>query len=70
MRNEPLRSEADPQGLHSWIECDGWAIDAANGGTGRPVLFVPTADYRAQMQFTNAQILYGPEKRCGAPRHD
>ena len=29
--SEALKTEADQKGLHSWLETDGWAIDASNG---------------------------------------
>lgn len=32
-------------GSHSWLECDGWAIDASNGKT-HPVLIQRADDYR------------------------
>lgn len=47
-----LRTETDLDGLHSWIETDGWVIDAANGAE-RPVLIMPVDDYRARMQLVD-----------------
>lgn len=34
---------------HSWLEHDDWAIDASNGGRGRPIIIMPRNMMRAQM---------------------
>jgi hypothetical protein len=47
-----LRTETDPDGLHSWIETDGWVIDAANGAQ-RPVLIMKVDDYRNRLQLVD-----------------
>jgi hypothetical protein len=44
--------DGKPLGLHSWIEVDGWAIDAANGGM-RPALVARADHYREEMQATD-----------------
>jgi hypothetical protein len=48
-----LRSEHDPDGMHSWLEINGWVIDAANGAD-RPVIITSTNAYYRVMQVTNA----------------
>jgi hypothetical protein len=48
-----LKSEADPQGLHSWIEADGWAIDASGGALGNPIIVQRVADFYAMYQLEN-----------------
>ena len=52
-----LKTETDREGLHSWLETDGWVIDAANGSC-RPVLVVPAEEYYANLQLTDI---------CGIP---
>ncbi|OSI60342.1 hypothetical protein BSZ21_38955 [Bradyrhizobium canariense] len=47
-----LRTETDPEGLHSWIETDGWVIDAANGAQ-RSVLVMKVDDYRKRLQLVD-----------------
>jgi len=39
-------------GEHSWIECEGWAIDASNGHK-RPIIIQRAADYRRTIAATN-----------------
>jgi hypothetical protein len=51
--SELLKNETYPEGAHSWIEAEDWAIDASNGAFGNPVLMIPAADYRALWQLTN-----------------
>ena len=51
--SEILRSETDPNGQHSWIEAKGWAIDAASGAIGNPVVIMPVEDFYALMQLTD-----------------
>jgi hypothetical protein len=46
-----LGNSDDPDGQHSWIETDGWAIDASNGAH-RPVLIMPVKDYYERTQMT------------------
>jgi hypothetical protein len=47
-----LKSEHDPDGLHSWIEtASGWVIDVANGAN-RPVIITPSEIYYERMQIT------------------
>jgi hypothetical protein len=58
-----LKNKADPQGLHSWIEIDGWAIDASNGAAGSPVLVAPIAEYYAYLQLTDIHTLTEQEKQ-------
>jgi hypothetical protein len=41
-------------GPHSWLECDGWAVDASNGAT-RPVLIQRASDYRLNVKATDVQ---------------
>lgn len=48
-----IASERDPKGLHSWIEADGWAVDASGGATEKPILVQRTADFYALMKMTN-----------------
>jgi hypothetical protein len=57
---EVLKSEHDPDGMHSWLEINGWAIDAANGAD-RPVIITPVGVYYRVMQVTNASAVPGTE---------
>jgi hypothetical protein len=52
--SELLRSEHDPEGLHSWLEINGWAIDTANGAS-RPVIIMPTDAYYGVLHVTNVE---------------
>ena len=67
--SEALKTATDLKGLHSWLETDGWVIDASNGATGRPVLVIPVEKYYANMQLTNIHDITGYEgqgdDRCG-----
>ncbi len=40
------RGVFDRIGDHSWLEVDGWAIDAANGSDEKPIIVMRAADYR------------------------
>jgi hypothetical protein len=51
---EVLKSEHDPDGLHSWLEINGWAIDVANGAS-RPVIIMPTDAYYNTLHVTNVE---------------
>jgi hypothetical protein len=59
---EVLKSKHDPDGLHSWLEINGWAIDAANGAN-RPVIIMPTDAYYNMPHITNACAI--PETEGG-----
>ena len=59
--SKALKTTTDQKGLHSWIETDGWVIDASNGATSRPVLVVPAGDYYANLQLTNIHDIPRPE---------
>jgi hypothetical protein len=50
--SELMRSEHDPNGLHSWLEVNGWVIDGSNG-TDNPVLIMPTDVYYDQFQMSD-----------------
>jgi hypothetical protein len=39
-------------GEHSWIECEGWAIDASNGNK-RPIIIQRATDYRRSIAAEN-----------------
>ena len=52
--SEPLKSAHDPDGMHSWLEINGWAIDVANGAS-RPVIIMPTDDYYSLLHMTNVE---------------
>ena len=39
-------------GEHSWVECEGWAIDAS-GGWKRPIVVQRATDYRRMIQAAN-----------------
>jgi len=43
-----LLNTGKPLGRHAWIEWGGFAIDAANGGAGKPVIFERTEEYIAR----------------------
>jgi hypothetical protein len=45
-----------PTGHHSWLECNGWAVDASNGKT-RPVLIQRASDYRRAMRARRIQVV-------------
>jgi hypothetical protein len=47
-----LKADHDPDGLHSWIEVDGFAIDGSNGGEGLPILVQAVESYYRQRQLT------------------
>jgi hypothetical protein len=51
---EVLKSKHDPDGLHSWLEINGWAIDVANG-VSRPVIIMPKEDYYRLLHMTNVE---------------
>ena len=48
-----LASRKDPDGLHSWIEADGWAIDASGGATGNPILVQRVWPFYERLKVTN-----------------
>jgi hypothetical protein len=60
-----LKSSADPDGLHSWIECDGWAIDASGGAQGNPIMIERTAAYYERLRLTAVRRL-DSETSCDA----
>lgn len=39
-------------GIHSWVEADGWVIDASGGGMGNPILIQQAAQYYKDHQIT------------------
>lgn len=47
-----LASANDPDGLHSWIEADGWAIDASGGAVGNPIMVQRVAAFYERMKIT------------------
>ena len=49
-----LQCDADPEGLHSWIEAAGWVIDASNGAH-RPVLIIPVEQFYDLMQLDDVR---------------
>ncbi|WP_316200592.1 MULTISPECIES: hypothetical protein [unclassified Bradyrhizobium] len=48
-----ITSNGQPLGHHAWVECNGWAIDAASGGLGQSVIFQRIDDYVAMRQLTD-----------------
>jgi hypothetical protein len=48
-----LASRKDPDGLHSWIEADGWAIDVAGAAAGNPIMMQRVADFYERLKVTN-----------------
>jgi hypothetical protein len=50
--SEVLKSEADPDGLHSWVEADGWAIDVSGGALGNPVVIQPAEDFYVRYRMS------------------
>lgn len=50
-----LASPADPDGSHSWIEADGWAIETSGGAVGNPIFVRRVADYYKQMKLANVR---------------
>jgi hypothetical protein len=55
----PLVSDYDPNGLHSWIEADGWAIDASNMALGNPICVQRVDAFRKRIQATNVHDIEG-----------
>jgi len=45
-----------PTGSHSWLECDGWAVDASNGKT-RPPIVQRASDYRRTLKAKRIQVI-------------
>ena len=53
----------DPDGLHSWIEIDGWAIDGSGGAVGNPILVQEAEIFRKDRGAANIHdIPIGPEE--------
>jgi hypothetical protein len=50
-RSTRICANGKPWGPHAWIEWDGFIIDAANGGAGKPVTFERAEDYLTRHQF-------------------
>jgi hypothetical protein len=50
--SELLKSKHDPNGLHSWIEINGWAIDVANGAN-RSIIIMQANTYYDLAKMTN-----------------
>jgi hypothetical protein len=48
-----LASRKDPEGLHSWIEADGWAIDASGAAAGNPIMVQQIAAFYERLKVTN-----------------
>jgi hypothetical protein len=48
-----IASSNDPDGLHSWIEADGWVIDASGGAADNPIMVQRIADFYERMKMTN-----------------
>jgi hypothetical protein len=53
--SELLKSKHDPDGLHSWMEINGWAIGVANGAN-RPVIIMPIDAYYSLLQITDLPL--------------
>ena len=51
--SELLKSEIDPDGLHSWLEADGWAIDVSGGALGNPIVIQPIEDFCIRYRMTD-----------------
>ena len=62
-----LKSEADPDGRHSWLEAKGWAIDAAGGAIGTPVVIMPIEDFYAQLKLTDIHDIALEEETDAEP---
>jgi hypothetical protein len=48
-----IASAKDPKGLHSWIETDGWAIDASGAASGNPIMVQRIAAFYERLKVTN-----------------
>jgi hypothetical protein len=48
-----LRNDSDPEGLHSWIEMDGWAIDASGGGAYNPITIRRVEPFYKSLRLEN-----------------
>jgi hypothetical protein len=60
--SELLKSEIDPDGLHSWVEVEGWAIDVSGGALGNPIVIQPIEDFCIRYRMADVcDIAYGRE---------
>jgi hypothetical protein len=50
-----LKTQDDPEGLHSWIEKDGWAIDGSGGALGNPIIVQTVEDFYARWQLSKVR---------------
>jgi hypothetical protein len=50
-------------GEHSWIECEGWAIDASNGRK-RPIIIQRAVDYRRTIAAANITLGLAAPRRA------
>jgi|SRR5579862_4981735 len=48
-----IANEVDPEGLHSWLERDGWAIDVSGGALGNPIMVQRVAAFYDRYQLTD-----------------
>ena len=62
-----LKSEADPDGRHSWLEAKGWAIDAAGGAIGTRVVIMLIEDFNAQLKLTDIHDIALEEETDAEP---
>jgi hypothetical protein len=53
------KSDGEPMGLHAWVEIEGWAIDASQGGMGKPVYMRRIAPYREMIKATDIKTRAG-----------
>lgn len=58
-------SNGEPMGEHSWIECNGWAIDPSGGAAGSPIKIVRLDRYYNLMQIAKgmAEPVTGPSNQ-------
>jgi hypothetical protein len=56
-----LCDNGKPLGKHAWIEWDGFIIDAANGGAGKPVMFERAKEYIARYEIDGVSAFTMPK---------
>jgi uncharacterized protein YggL (DUF469 family) len=50
-----IASPIDPEGLHSWIETDGWVIDGAGGAWGNPIMIQQVESFYERLKIKNVR---------------
>lgn len=50
-----IQTNGQPVGLHRWVELDRWAVDAAGGAFGNPIIFQEAGDYYRKRMMTDVR---------------